>query len=64
MHVNREESTVNKGDFVGSMPVQLIGSKQVMTLGGTPDDWICTYVENGHTVTVHVEPAQVEPALP
>ena len=32
---------MNKGDFVGSMLVQPLGSDQVMTLGGktAKDDW-------------------------
>jgi hypothetical protein len=53
---------MNKGDFVGGMSVRPLGSTQVMTLGGTPDDWICTWVDNGQTVTKHFQPVELEPA--
>lgn len=54
---------MNKGDFVGSMQVQPLGSDQIMTLGGTPDEWICTWVENGQTMTKRFQPEQLEPAV-
>lgn len=50
---------MNKGDFVGSMLVQPVGSGQVMTLGGTPDEWVCTWTENGQTVSKHFKPEEL-----
>ena len=55
---------MNKGDFVGGMQVQQIGGGPVMTLGGTPDDWICSWIENGKTMTKHFDPSMLEPAIP
>jgi len=53
---------MNKGDFLGGMLVVSKITGQVMTLGGTADDWTCTYVENGRIVTVKVKPEDVDPA--
>jgi hypothetical protein len=51
---------MNKGDFVGAALVQPLGSDQIMTLGGTADDWICTWVENGQTMTGHFQPEELQ----
>lgn len=53
---------MNKGDFVGGMLIVSKTTGQVMTLGGTPDDWTGSYVENGTTITVKVKPGDVDPA--
>jgi hypothetical protein len=53
---------MNKGDFVGGLLVVPTRSRQVMTLGGTPDNWICTWVENGETMTQRFNPEDLEPA--
>ncbi|HEY0180415.1 MAG TPA: hypothetical protein VGC30_12415 [Dokdonella sp.] len=53
---------MNKSEFVGGMQVRLVGTNQVMTLSGTPDDWICTWVENGKQVSQHFAPEDLEPA--
>ena len=53
---------MNKGDFVTGMPVRRVGGEQVMVLGGTPDHWTGTWVENGKTHTESFEPHEVEPA--
>ena len=53
---------MNKGDFVGNMLVRPIGSNQVMTLGGTPDDWICTWTQNGVAMSKHFKPEDLVPA--
>jgi hypothetical protein len=51
---------MKKGDFVGGIPVQLLGGGQVMTLGGTPDDWVCTWTENGQARSEHFMPEELE----
>ena len=52
---------MNKGDFVGGIQVlPILGSTQVMTLGGTEDDWICTWYENGQKMTQHFQPEQLQ----
>ncbi|MEO5625958.1 MAG: hypothetical protein ABIQ70_08120 [Dokdonella sp.] len=51
---------MNKGDFVGASLVQPLGSDQVMTLGGTPDDWVCTWIENGQTMTRQFQPEELQ----
>src|SRR5512147_909892 len=40
------ETTMNRGDFIDGMLVRLKSTGQVMTLGGTEDDWICTTSDN------------------
>jgi hypothetical protein len=52
---------MNKGDFVGGLQVEpILGAHQVMTLGGSKDDWICTWVEDGKTMTQHFQPDQLQ----
>lgn len=54
---------MNKGDFVGGMQVEpILGSPQVMTLGGSEDNWVCTWVENGQTMKKQFKPEQLQPA--
>lgn len=53
---------MNKGDFVGGIPVQPAGGGQVMILGGTPDDWVCTWTEDGQVRSAHFLPEQLEHA--
>lgn len=52
---------MNKGDFVGGIQVILRGTDQVMTLGGTPDDWVCTFVKNGKSMSEHFQPEVLDP---
>ena len=52
---------MNKGEFVGGMLVRRIGQAQVMTLGGTPDDWQCSWLENGLVKNAHFKPEDLEP---
>lgn len=52
---------MNKGDFVGGIEVREVGSKRVMTLGGTADNWVCTWLENGLPVSARFKPEQLEP---
>ncbi|MEO7325484.1 MAG: hypothetical protein ABIW82_11710 [Dokdonella sp.] len=51
---------MNKGEFVTAALVQPLESDQVMTLTGTPDDWVCTWVENGQPMTRHFQPEQLK----
>lgn len=53
---------MNKGDFVGAMLVQTIGSDRVMTLEGTQDEWVCSWTENGKKMSKTFKPEELEPA--
>lgn len=53
---------MNKGDYTGEALVCLIGSDRVMTLGGTPDHWVCTWIENGEEKSAHFQPEELVPA--
>ena len=53
---------MKKGDFVVGMEVQPLGGGQVMILGGDPNNWVCTWVHNGTTMTQTFQPEQLEPA--
>jgi len=55
---------MNRGDFIDGILVQLKSTGQVMTLGGTEDDWICTTSDNGRVVRKHVQPDDVDPVAP
>lgn len=55
---------MKKGDFIGGIPVQPLGGGQVMTLGGTPEHWICSWTQNGQVRSQHFLPEQLEPANP
>jgi hypothetical protein len=58
------ETTMNRGDFIDGILVRLKSTGQVMTLGGTEDDWICTTSDNGRVVRKHVAPEDVDPVAP
>jgi len=59
--IRKQGDPMNKGDFVGGMQVQpVLGSAQVMTLGGSEDDWVCTWIENGQKMTKHFQPEQLQ----
>jgi hypothetical protein len=60
-HRAGRSSKMNKGEFVGGMLVRRIGQEQVMTLGGTPDDWTCSWSESGQVRHAHFEPEELEP---
>lgn len=51
---------MNKADFVTGTPVRVLGTQQVMILGGTPDRWVCTWDENGQLVSRQFDPASLE----
>ncbi len=51
---------MNKGDFVGGVEVRPLGGGPVMTLGGDPDHWVCTWVSNGQVMTQTFQPEQLE----
>lgn len=53
---------MNKGEFVGGMLVRRIGQTQVMTLGGTPDHWLCSWVQSGQVMNQQFKPEELEPA--
>ena len=53
---------MNKGEFIGGMLVRRVGETQVMTLGGTPDDWVCSWPQNGKVMSAHFKPEELEPA--
>ena len=55
---------MKKGDFVGGIEVQPLGGGQVMILGGSPENWVCTWVEDGTTWTQSFQPEQLEPVSP
>jgi hypothetical protein len=58
-----EETTMNRGDFIDGILVRLKSTGEVMTLGGTEDDWICTTADTGRVVRKHVQPDDVDPVI-
>jgi uncharacterized protein YodC (DUF2158 family) len=52
---------MNKADFVSGIPVRSVDGSQVMTLGGTANDWVCTWVENGERKMASFRPEDLEP---
>jgi hypothetical protein len=54
---------MNRGDFIAGMRVRLKATGQIMVLGGTMDDWICTDPNSAAAVPQHVQPEDVEPAV-
>jgi len=52
---------MKKGDFVTEGLVRLVDGDQVMTLGGTPDDWVCTWQEGDQKRSAHYRPEQLVP---
>jgi hypothetical protein len=58
-----EGTTMNRGDFIDGILVRLKSTGEVMTLGGTEDDWICTAADAGRVVRKHVQPDEVDPVI-
>jgi hypothetical protein len=56
-----EGTTMNRGDFVAGMQVRLKSTGEIMTLGGTIDDWICIDADDPGAVPKHVQPGDVDP---
>jgi len=54
---------MNRGDFVAGMHVRLKATGQIMVLGGSKEDWICTDPNNAGAAPKHVQPQDVEPAV-
>jgi len=54
---------MNRGDFSAGIEVRQKSDGQIMLLGGTEDDWICTFTTNGKFMTLHVDPEDVDPVL-
>lgn len=52
---------MHKGEFVTGMAVRPIGSMHVMTLGGTPDEWICSWYDNDEHRAMRYMPEDLEP---
>jgi hypothetical protein len=52
---------MHKGEFVSGMAVRPIGSMHVMTLGGTPDEWICSWYDNDEHRAMRYMPEDLEP---
>ena len=52
---------MHKGEFVPGMAVRPIGSMHVMTLGGTPDEWICSWYDNDEHRAMRYMPEDLEP---
>jgi hypothetical protein len=53
---------MKKGDFTGGIEVRPLGGGPVMTLGGDPDHWVCTWLQNGQIMTQTFQPEQLERA--
>ena len=51
---------MKKGDFVTEKLVRVVGEDRVMTLGGTPDNWICTWQEAGEKRSASYRPEELE----
>ncbi|MBA8883759.1 hypothetical protein [Dokdonella fugitiva] len=54
-------ATMHKGEFVAGMAVRPVGSMHVMTLGGTPDEWICSWYDNDEHRAMRYMPEDLEP---
>ena len=54
---------MNRGDFIDGILVRLKSTGEVMTLGGTEDDWICSAADAGRMVRKHVQPDDVDPVI-
>lgn len=54
---------MNRGEFIAGIQVRLKATGQIMVLGGTIDDWICTDPSNAAAIPKHVQPEDVEPAV-
>ena len=54
-------ATMHKGEFVAGMAVRPVGSMHVMTLGGTADEWICSWYDNDEHRAMRYMPEDLEP---
>lgn len=54
---------MNRGDFIDGILVRLKSTGEVLTLGGTEDDWICTATDAGRVVRKRVQPEDVDPVI-
>ncbi|MGH8171866.1 MAG: hypothetical protein ACREPX_01885 [Rhodanobacteraceae bacterium] len=54
---------MNRGDFIDGILVCLKSTGQVMTLGGTKDNWVCTSNDAGRVVRKPVQPEDVDPVV-
>ncbi|HEU4664546.1 MAG TPA: hypothetical protein VFS55_10985 [Dokdonella sp.] len=54
-------TTMHKGEFVAGMAVRPIGSMHVMTLGGTAEEWICSWYDNDEHRAMRYMPEDLEP---
>lgn len=52
---------MHKGEFVSGMAVRPIGSLHVMKLGGTADEWICSWYDNDEHRAMRYMPEDLEP---
>ncbi len=52
---------MHKGEFVIGMAVRPVGSMHVMTLGGTADEWICSWYDNDEHRAMRYMPEDLEP---
>ena len=52
---------MKKGDFVTEKLVRVAGEDRVMTLGGTPENWVCTWHEAGEKRSANYRPEELEP---
>lgn len=54
---------MNRGDFIDGILVRLKSTGQVVTLGGSKDDWVVSSNDNGRVVRKHVQPEDVDPVV-
>lgn len=55
---------MNRGEFVTGMLVQPLDSDQLMTLGGAPGEWTCSWTENGQAMSKSFQPEELVAAGP
>lgn len=53
---------MHKGEFVAGMAVRPLGSMHVMTLGGSVEEWICSWHDNDEHRAMRYMPEDLEPA--
>lgn len=52
---------MHKGEFVAGMAVRPMGSMHVMKLGGTAEEWICSWYDNDEHRAMRYMPEDLEP---
>jgi hypothetical protein len=52
---------MHKGEFVAGMAVRPVGSMHVMTLGGTAEEWVCSWYDNDEHRAMRYMPEDLEP---